>query len=527
MGLTKTYRDGTTPTIAIVGAGLSGLCTAIQLQRQLQLTTYKVFELESDIGGTWLSNTYPGCQSDAPSHLYSYSFAPNYNFTKKFVPQSEIRAYLKATAKTYNIYDKVQFKTRVSSMQWNEGRKKWALRWVKESSGEEGNYEADIVFHAAGVLRLPNIPKEFEAFEGEKFHSARWNHAVDISDKRVGVVGTSASGVQIVSAIADKVQSLDVYGRSPAYITPQLNVTYNRIWRFLFCYVPFFYTLYRAFWYYYVDSTILLYHKMAWYSVFHRVIVYFVTWLHRFLQLPSDPVLRRKLTPEYEIAARRIVLSDTYYPTFKKPQVSLHQDPIISVQGKTIETKDGSKSELDVLILATGFDWIANFPVGYWVGYGGVDIATGWGESPTTYYGTCVPKAPNFFLIWGPNSGVAHHAITSMVEIQVMYGIRAMSYMMEHDITSMEIKQEEAERFLRFLDSRIEHTIFTTKVMPKFVNSKGRCRGFWLGSCTEFWWHLRDLHPERFDVVSRKDSEKSGTRLNGTTTRPEVESVED
>ncbi|KAF9205168.1 hypothetical protein BGZ49_004387 [Haplosporangium sp. Z 27] len=508
MGLTKTFPDGTTPTIAIIGAGLSGLCASIQLQRELQLTTYTVFELESDIGGTWLSNTYPGCQSDAPVHLYSYSFAPNYDFSKKFVPQAEIQAYLRATAKTYNIYDKIQFQTRISSMQWDERRNKWILHWIKSLTAEEGDREFDVVIHAAGVLRLPNIPKEFDAFEGQKWHSARWNHSLDLTGKRVGVVGTCASGIQIVPAIADKVQSLEVYGRSPSYITPKLNITYNKVWRFLFHNIPHFYTIYRAFWYYYTDSTILLYHKLAWFSVFHRIIVYLVTWFHRFRQFPFNPEMRRKLTPKYELAARRVVLSDDFYPALKKQNVSLHQHEIVSIKGRTIETSDGSTQDLDVLILATGFDWISNFPPGYWIGRGGVDISEYWGGNPTTYYGTCVPHAPNFFLLWGPNSGIAHHALTSIAEIQVNHAIRSLSYMMEQNVVTMEVKQEAAEEFLRYADKRLERTMFTTRVLPKFTDGMGRCRGFWWGGVTEYWWHMREVHPERFRVVKRGEESK-------------------
>ncbi|KAF9105902.1 hypothetical protein BGX29_011114 [Mortierella sp. GBA35] len=508
MGLTKTYPNGTTPTVAVIGAGISGLCAAIQLQRQLQMSTYTVYELEAEIGGSWFSNTYPGCQIDAPAHLYSYSFAPNYDFTKKFVKQAEVLAYFRSTARTFNIYDKIQFKTRIKSMQWHESRRKWILRWVKEETGEEGNDEVDVVLQGTGVLRLPNIPKKFEAFEGEMWHSARWNHSVDITGKRVGVVGISASGAQIVPAIADQVQSLDVYGRSPAYITPQRNLTYNWVWQLLFRYVPFFFAFYRAFSYYYVDSTILLYHKLAWYSVFHRAIVSFVTWWHRFRALPNDPELRRKLTPEYELAARRIVLSDTFFPAFKKPNVHLHQDPIVSVQGKTIKTRDGPEKELDILVMATGFEWVENYPPGFFLGRNGIDIYTNWGESPTTYYGTTVPHAPNFFFIWGPNAGIAHHALTSIIEVQVSYAIRALSYMMENDLESMEVKQSAAEDFLKLLDRRMERTVFTTTVMPKFLNSKGKCRGFWFGSCTEFWWRTRKLHPELYDVVKRSSLER-------------------
>ncbi|KAG0246264.1 hypothetical protein BGX31_003454 [Mortierella sp. GBA43] len=506
MPFTRTFKDGSTPSIAIIGAGLSGICAAIQLQRLLHITTFVVYELEADLGGTWLSNTYPGCQSDAHSHLYSYSFAPNYDFSKKFIPQSEVFAYLKSTAKSFNVYEKIRFQTQVTNMQWHEGRNKWILHWKNRATGVEGDQEVDFVIHGAGLLRHPNIPAEFDAFEGKKLHSARWDHSVDLTGKRVGVVGASASGVQIVSAIADKVESLDVYARSPVYITPQFNITYNFIWRFFFRYVPFFYKAYRFSWYYSVDSNILLYHKLSWFSAFHRATVYGVTWLHRFLQLPFNRDLRRKATPDYEIASRRIVLSDTYYPTLKKPNVTLHRDPIRTVSSKTIETEDGSKSELDVLVLATGFEWAPNIPPKYWTGRGGVDIATSWGESPNTYY--------------------AHHALTSTVEVQVMYTINSISYMMEHDIATMEVKQDAVDEFLKTLDRRMERTIFTTEYKPKFLNSQGKCRGFWWGSVTEFWWHLKDLHPERFDVKRREETSTKSI-ANGTSTPLEKEPIKE
>lgn len=212
--------------------------------------------------------------------------------------------------------------------------------------------------------------------------------------------------MQIIPAIADKVESLDVYGRSPAYIIPQLNSEYGRTWRFLCRYVPFFYFLYVSLQYLFMDANILLYHKLAWNSIIHRTFAYFLTWLHRFTQLPNNPTLRHKLTPQYDIASRRTVLSDIYYPTFKRDNVSLHVDEIVSVKGNTIETEGGSFRELDVLVLATGFDWFQCFPPGYWFGRGGIDIPVSWGENVTTYYGTCTPTAPNFFMVWGPNSGI-------------------------------------------------------------------------------------------------------------------------
>ncbi|KAG0345254.1 hypothetical protein BG004_003850 [Podila humilis] len=516
MNWTKTYANGSTPTVAIIGAGVSGICAAIQLQRQLQLTTYTVFELEADVGGTWLNNTYPGAGLDAPACVYGYSFAPNFEWSKTYVPQQEVLDYFRSTAKVYNIYDKIRFSTRVTNMRWHEGRKKWILHWVDTLSNEEGDHQVDIVIQGAGLLRIPKVPEQFQAFEGAMWHSAKWNHSVDLTGKRVGVVGTSASGVQLIPAIADKVATLDVYGRSPAYILPQYNGENGPFWRFLCNYVPYFYLLYSAMHFFFSDGNILLYHKLSWSSFVHRAIAYFITWFHRFTQLPSNPTLRRKLTPKYQMAARRTVFSNTYHPTFKRDNVSLHVDEVVSVKGKTIETADGSIRELDVLVLATGFDWVAIFPPEYWFGRNGIDIPVSWGENVTTYYGTCTPNAPNFFMVWGPNSGIAHNSLTVIIETQVMFIIRSLSYMMENDIATMEVTQEAADEFLELMDRRMEKMMFTTKVFPKFMNSQGKCRGFFFGSCSEFWWRLRHIHPERFLFQSRKEvAEKPHAHLNG------------
>ncbi|KAG0091944.1 hypothetical protein BGZ93_008565 [Podila epicladia] len=495
MTLIKTYPDGSTPKIAIIGAGISGICAAIQLQRQLHLSTYTIFELEPDIGGVWKNNTYPGAGLDSPAYLYGFSFAPNYDWSSRYVLQSEVLEYFRSTAKTYNIYDKIRFNTRVTNVKWNESRKKWILHWVNAISSEQGDYEVDVVLQGSGLLRVPQMPKQFESFHGDMWHSARWNHSVDLTGKRVGVVGTSASGVQIIPVIADKVESLDVYGRSPAYITPMFNG-------------GLLYLLY--------DADFLLYNKLAWNSIFHRSMVYFVTWLHRFIQLPSNPTLRRKLTPQYELASRRIVLSNTYYPTFKRDNVSLHTDEIVSINGKTIETKDGSFRELDVLVLATGFDYSMNFPPGSWIGRDGVDIPSIWRDNPATYYGTFIPNAPNFFLLCGPNSIVVHLSVTHMIETQVMHVIRSLSFMMQNDLSTIEIKKEAADQFMDTYDKRMDKLMFTTKKMPKFLNSQGKCRVFWYGPVTEFWWRTRELHPERFLLQSRREgTEKGYSHLNG------------
>ncbi|KAF9419068.1 hypothetical protein BGZ76_004300 [Entomortierella beljakovae] len=454
MVLTKTYPDGSTPTIAIIGAGFAGLLTAIQLQRKLNLTSYTVFELQPDLGGTWLTSTYPACQADVPAHLYSFSFAPNYEFPDKFSQRSDVLTYIQSTAKTYNIYDKIRFQTKVSAIHWEEKCKKWTLHWINTSTNEEGDFEADFVFHGTGVLRVPSIPEEYSGFKGAMWHSANWDHSVDLSDKRVGVIGISESGVQVVSGIGRNVKSLEVYGRTPPYIKPRLNIAYNNVWLCLFYYVPFFYQIYRTFLYILEDATIFIYKRLTWRSVFHRMLYYAITWLYRFTSLVFRPDLRKKMTPKYEIGNRRIVLSDEFYPIIKLPHVSLHSSPIVSINGNTLETEDGSKQELDVLILATGYQRTGNFPNKFWFGRGGVEIVKHWDGDPRAYN--------------------AHHSLICLFEAQVEYAIQVLSFMMERNIGTLEVTQEALNGYDEYIDRKMKEMIFTNTSTPNYINSKAQ-----------------------------------------------------
>ncbi|KAG0259539.1 hypothetical protein DFQ27_004012, partial [Actinomortierella ambigua] len=192
MGLTKTYSDGSTPVVAIIGAGFAGMCAAIRLQTELNLHTYQVFELEADIGGTWLSNTYPGCACDVTAHTYVFSFAPNYDWSQRYSPQSEIWAYQRRVAQQFDLYPKIKFQTEVTKIVWDHATQKWVLDYVHLPTGDKHVFVADLVFMGQGPLRIPQIPKQFEAFEGPKWHSAQWNHEYDLTGKRVAVVGSGA-----------------------------------------------------------------------------------------------------------------------------------------------------------------------------------------------------------------------------------------------------------------------------------------------------------------------------------------------
>ncbi|KAG0301121.1 hypothetical protein BGZ97_002939 [Linnemannia gamsii] len=514
MGFTKTFSDGSTPEIAIIGGGLSGICAAIQLQRMLQLTTYKIFEAESDLGGTWLLNSYPGCACDNLSHLYSLSFAPNYNWSRKYAPRAEILDYLQSTARAYNIYGKVQFSTKIKRMRWKDDRKKWSLEWSNLMTGEEGVYEADVVVHGTGLFNIPQIPQEFEGFRGEMWHSARWRHDVDLTNKRVGIVGVNASAIQIIPEVADsKVKVLHVYGRNPGYVTPQFDDSYSNTWKFLFRKIPLFYTIYTTLWYYTLDSTFLVYFSFAWYSAVHRAIIYLTAWWQRYRQIP-DPVLRAKLRPTRVLGSKRTVLSNNFYSALTQEHVEYHREAIVKVSGNRITTADDETRELDVLILATGFAIQKNFPPGYWIGRGGVDVTETWMPVARTYFGTCTPRAPNFFMTWGPMSGSFHQSVTSVVEAQVMFMIKTLSTMMENDYTSMEITEKATYNFASLAQRRSALSatvqphppapILPQKKRPQPTKS-GVGISFWFGTLAEFRFRLSNYSPQLFNSTPHED----------------------
>lgn len=517
MGFTKTFSDGSTPEIAIIGGGLSGICAAIQLQRMLQLTTYKIFEAESDLGGTWLLNSYPGCACDNLSHLYSLSFAPNYEWSRKYAPQAEILEYLQSTARAYNLYDNVVFNTKINRMQWREDRKKWALEWSNLRTGKEGVYEADVVMHGTGFFNIPMIPQEFEGFRGVKWHSARWRHDVDLTGKRVGVVGVNASAIQIIPKVADsKVKVLHVYGRNPGYVTPQFDDTYSTTWKFLFRKMPLFYFLYTTFMYYALDSTFLVYFSLTWYSALHRAIISLTAWWHRYRQIP-DPVLRAKLTPTRVLGSKRTVLSNNYYSSLTQDHVEYHREAIVKVEGNRITTADGMTQKLDVLILATGFAVPLRFPKGYWIGRGGMDVTDTWRPVARTYFGTCTPRAPNFFMAWGPMSGSFHQSVTSVVEAQVMFMIKSLSTMMENDYASMEITEKATYKFASLALRRTALSAASRQPPPAPVvvdfpqkkrqppTKAGMGISFWSGTLAEFRYRLSNYSPQLF-TATRHDT---------------------
>ncbi|KAG0198896.1 hypothetical protein BGX28_007716 [Mortierella sp. GBA30] len=475
---------------------MSGMCAAIRLQTQLNLTSYTIFELEPELGGTWWANTYPGCACDIKSINYQFSFEPNYDWSKTYAGQQEIWEYMRRVANKHNLYEKIRFKTMVTHVEWQEDQQQWILDWTDTASGETGQMKANIVFSGTGPLRVPMIPKQFDAFEGPKWHTAQWNHDFDLTNKRVAIIGSGASAIQVVPSIVDKVKTLEYYQRTASYVIPRNNRTKSALLKFLFKYLPFFYRFCNKFTYWISE----LRHRAFSYKWRHAFVRYFAMWGAWFVRVWNirDKTLRQKLTPNYPIGCRRIVVSSDYLPALTRKNVQVHTEPITGVKGSSILLEDGSVQEVDVLILATGFRVQDGLDEGFLIGRGGCDVSKVWGKEPQTYYGVTSAETPNFFFLLGPHTGLGHNSVLYMIESQVEFAIKAISYMMRNNLSSIQATNKACKAFMDELDGKMKKMVWSNNCGSWYQNEKGKVTALWWGSCSEYDWRLRKFRPAQF-----------------------------
>ncbi|KAF9334999.1 hypothetical protein BG006_001086 [Podila minutissima] len=432
MGLTKTFKDGSSPT--------------------------------PELGGTWWSNTCPNVACDVKSIDYAFSFEPNYDWSSSYAGGAEIWDYLRRVARKHHLYDKIRFRTEITHIEWDDGRQKWVLDYINLSTGDQGRYEADIVFAGMGPLRIPKIPKEFEAFEGPKCHTA---HAI-----------------QVVPGIVNTVKHLDYYQRTASYVVPRRNVPTNALWKFLFRYMPFFHFIVYKLQYWASEYTIAAFSTKLIDRI-PRLVMTAMAWLFRRIQIRNTQ-LRKKLTPKYEMGCRRIVVSSDYYPALARKNVDVHTEEITGVKGNSILLKDGTSQEVDVLVLATGFHVQNILPSRFMIGKDGADVKTSWGTNPQTYYGLTSPETPNMFFLLGPNIGLGHNSVLFMVETQVEYALKAISHMMKHDLTTLEVTSQACRDFADEVDEKMKGMVWSTMCNSWYQNKQGRVTALWWSSCSHY-----------------------------------------
>jgi cation diffusion facilitator CzcD-associated flavoprotein CzcO len=456
-------------SIAVVGGGFGGVGAAVMLRRA-GYGDVAVFERGERIGGVWHHNTYPGAACDIPSHLYEFSFAPNPHWSRRYAPQAEIQAYLEDVARRHGVLDRIHTSTEVRRAAWDEERR----RWVVETSA--GTHEAEVLLTACGQLSTPAVPPipGLEGFARPAFHTARWRHDVDLAGRRVAVLGTGCSAIQVVPAIQPIVQQVDVYQRSPGWTIPKMDFAYRERTKRLFERFPALQRLDRKAIFAFQELGAAAMTRHRWLLRPFRALGR--RQINRAIQ---DPELRRKVTPTDEIGCKRIMLTDDWYPTLTKPNVELITERIAEVTATGIRTADGAERPADLIVLATGFKthgFVAPMEI---VGAGGTTLAQEWGDVPRAYLGLSVPRFPNMFLLYGPNTNGGTGSVISTIESAMGHVIAALEMLDRTGARRIEVRPEAAEGFDRELRAALAGTVWHTGCTNWYVDERGNDPNQW------------------------------------------------
>jgi cation diffusion facilitator CzcD-associated flavoprotein CzcO len=477
--------------IAIVGSGFSGLGMAIRLKQE-GIEDFVVLERADELGGTWRDNTYPGCQCDIPSALYSFSFAPNPDWTRFYPLQSEIRDYLRRCADDFGVMPHIRFGHEVQHAAWDEDARVWRL----ETSAED--VTANVLVGGMGGLSQPSVPDipGLDRFEGTVFHSAQWDHDHDLGGERVGVIGTGASSIQFVPRIQPHVGSLHLFQRTPAWVLPDPDRPVRDFERRLYRAVPASQRALRAGIYLTMEATVFG-------TIVNRRLLAAVEGIgRRHLQRQvKDTALRAKLTPNYTIGCKRITLSDTYYPALARPTSEVVTDPIREVRGRSIVTGDGAERELDTIILGTGFKVHDNPAFSRVRGRDGRTLGDAWQGSPRAYLGTTVAGFPNLFLLVGPNSAGGFNSIVFTSEAHINYAIEGIRFMDRHGLGAVDVRPEVYDSFNRRTEQRLRDSVWNEGGCASwYLDANGRNGVWWPGFMWRLWQRTRRFDPGEYQL---------------------------
>ena len=482
--LLTTTASTITTRIAIIGTGFSGLGLAIRLRQQGE-RDFVLLERAEAIGGTWRDNSYPGCACDVESHLYSFSFALNPEWTHSFSGHAEIQRYLERCAERYDILRHVRFDADVQSAEWDDAAQRWRL----ETS--QGSVVARVVVMAAGPLSDPVTPAlpGLDRFRGRTFHSARWDHDYDLRGRRVAVIGTGASAIQFVPRIQPTVGKLHLFQRTAPWVLPRPGGVISERRRRLYRRVPFAMKLARAAIYLRHESFLLMFRHLRVARRVERL-------AHRHLRRAvKDPALRTKLTPGYAIGCKRILLTNDYLPAIVQPNVELVTDGVAEVREHSIVGGDGIEREVDAIIFGTGFRPTAPPLADHVRGRTGETLTEAWRGSPKALAGVSVAGFPNFFLLLGPNSGLGHSSVVYMMEAQLAHILGALRHLARSGATALEARPEAQAAFVENVDRRMRGTVWVDGGCRSwYLDATGRNSTLW----PDFTWRYR-RRVARFD----------------------------
>ncbi|GAA2619832.1 NAD(P)/FAD-dependent oxidoreductase [Streptomyces axinellae] len=492
--------------VAVIGSGFGGLGAAVRLRRE-GVTDFVVLERRESVGGTWYDNTYPGCACDIPSHLYSFSFAPNAEWPRAFSSQPDIHAYLDRVADTFGLRRHIRFGTEAQRMSWDSEE----LHWRVETSA--GTLTADVVVSAAGPLsepKLPDIPG-LDGFQGKVFHSADWDHSYDLRGKRVAVIGTGASAIQIIPALQPVVGELTVFQRTPAWVLPRNDRRITRFEQKLHARLPVTQKLRRfALWGVRELETRVFADHPGLLPAVEKVSAAHMR------RAVKDPALRRKLSPDYRVGCKRALLSNDYYPALAQPNAHVIDSGLKEIRGNTLVSADGREAEADAIVFCSGFH-VSDMPVARLVkGVNGETLAESWAEDGmNALRGTTSTGFPNFLFVIGPNTGLGTSSMILIIEAQLNYladYLRKLDTLGGGDKAALDVRPIAQHAYNAKLRERIKSSVWASGCTSWYLDARGRPVAVWPGTTAEFRRITREVWLEEYEVLRAPRTGGQGAR---------------
>lgn len=497
-------------SVGIIGAGPGGLALGIFLKKA-GFTDFTIFDREDGVGGTWRVNTYPGLACDVKSHLYSFSFALNGNWSRLWSGQPEILEYFEDCARRYRLAAHLRLDTEISSAVWDSRRQQWELT---TSAGAQHTF--DVVVSAIGLFTQPVLPdlREEEPFEGTVMHTARWDHSLDLAGSRVAVLGTGSTAAQVLPEIAKVAAHVYSVQRSPTWILPKPDRAYTEREKLLFSRIPFAKKIYRTRLWLRSESNISVIENGSDKTQEFKAIA-----LKVLEATVPDEELRSRLTPDHPLGCKRLVFATEYLQALNRPNVEVISSAASTLRGRSLVTDDGSELDVDVVVCATGYaaaDYLGQIEV---VGEGGTTLRDRWRDGAYAYLGMAVPGVPNFFMLYGPNTNVGSNSVIFMLEAQAHYIVRALRYMRRHRKSYVAVAPEAMAEFLAKIDRWMQGTVWTTRCSNYFRTASGRVVTQWPRSARVFWAMTRRFQPGDYTFDRPVPAPLPRVRTHGTVNR--------
>jgi len=451
------------PAVLVIGAGMSGILMTIKL-RQAGITDLVILEKGPTLGGTWRENTYPGVSCDVPAHMYAYTFEPYVGWDARFAGGVQIQDYFERVADKYGVTPAVRCNEAVTAAHYRDGR--WD---VTTSKGDQ--FTVDFIVCATGILHHPAYPDipGLSDFAGSQFHTARWDHSVPLTGRRVGVIGTGSTAAQVIPALVQQGAEVSVFQRTPQWIYPRPDADYSARYKRTLARFPFLAVWIGKLWSWF-------YAHMFARTVIGKPLQFWITdrIVRRFLEdSVPDPELRRKLTPDYRIGCKRMVLSSDFYPAVQQPNCELITAGIDHIEADAVVTDDGERHPLDVLVLATGFHHFNFMRPMDLRGQDGLSIDDAWAKQCVNYRSLTIPGFPNFFLMTGPNSPIGNYSVTRIAEVQGDYVMQLIQHWRQGRFDAIDPKPEAARGFLERIKSHLAPTVWTGGCNSWYLDQTG------------------------------------------------------